>query len=319
MYRKFIPAYLKGLDRWFWQRRSQLGAKLSVVLLLLPPALFGVLYFGWGALVVILASVISCWTMAILIRWANNEPITLFHPGSIITGLLIGMTCGPMLPLYMIIVGACVAEFLGKVILRNGRDNIFNPAVLGRSAIAILETVDPVPYADLSTGASTLFKSAGGIIRPEYIDAFMGTSKGAIGETSALILIIVGYLMLRYVVIKRHAALAAIITVLIAVWVLPPVADVVGHAPWVMDPFLFLIGGPMLLLSFFFVTDPVTTPNTIAGATVFGIGVGLFAVLGKLYTNIAGVEMYGILIMNMFTPFLNRLTFSLKNMSHGYE
>ena len=306
--------YLNKVDEWFWFWRGELGAKRSVIALLLAPAIFGALYFGWSSLAVLIVSVLSCMAVGILIRKINGESFAFFHPGSVLTGLLIGVTCGAALPFYMIIVGACVAEFLGKILLRNNKGNIFNPAVLGRSAIAILETVDPVPYADLSTGASTLFKNAGGVVPPEYINAFLGTTKGAIGETSALILIIVGFLLLRYVVIKRHAAIAAILTVPIAVWVLPPSADVVGHAPWVMDPFLFLIGGPMLLLSLFFVTDPVTSPNTLAGALIFGIGVGLMAVLGKLYTTVAGVEMYGILIMNIFTPYLNKLTFGVQAM-----
>ncbi len=115
--------------------------------------------------------------------------------------------------------------------------------------------------------------------------------------------------MLRYVVVKWHGALAMIITVPIAVAIFPPTSEIVGHAPWVVDPVLFLIGSPVLLLALFFVTDPATTPNTVAGGVLFGVGVGILAVLGKLYTSIAGVEMYGILLMNILTPFLNKITF----------
>jgi electron transport complex protein RnfD len=198
---------------------------------------------------------------------------------------------------------------LALLLLRGKRSNCFNPAVIGRTAIAILETIDPIEYADISTGASTLFKEAGGLLPPEYINALLGLTKGSIGETSAIILMITGFIMLRYVAVKWQGAVAMIITVPIAVALLPATPEIVGHAPWVVNPILFLIGSPTLLLALFFVTDPATSPNTVAGNVLFGIGVGLFAVLGKLYTSIAGVEMYGILLMNLVSPWLNQLSF----------
>jgi electron transport complex protein RnfD len=301
-----LAATVNGL---FLRWRSRFGAKNCVIQLVLAPTAFGIWYFGLGALAVVSTAVVTCYITGLVLCLMEGRSPRWNHPGSILTGLLIGLTCGAATPLYMIVVGGIVAEFLGKTVLTGARGNFLNPAVLGRTAIAILETIDPIEYADLSTGASTLFKEAGGLLEPETINALLGFTKGAIGETSAVILLIVGVIMLRYVVIKRHAAIAMIITVPIAVAILPPTPEIVGHAPWVVNPFLFLIGGPTLLLALFFVTDPATTPNTVAGSILFGVGVGLFAVLGKLYTTIAGVEMYGILVMNLLTPYLNRLSF----------
>jgi electron transport complex protein RnfD len=177
--------------------------------------------------------------------------------------------------------------------------------VLGRTAIAILETYDPIPYADLATGASLLFKEAGGLLPPSYWDAFLGLTKGAIGETSTLLLLIVGIVMLRYVVIKREAAIAMILTVPVMVFLLPDTVEIVGHAPWISEPLVYLLGGPTLLMAFFFLTSPEATPNTVRGGIVFGIGVGVLSVLGRMYTSIPGVEMYAILIMNLTVPLLN--------------
>lgn len=307
-----LTGYIQEVDKQFVRWRAAYGAKNCVIQLLILPTVFGLFYFGVDALFVVATSVSVCYLTGIFICRLENRHFKWNHSGSVLTGLLIGLTCGTATPLYMIVVGSVVAEFLGKVVLRGWRGNYLNPAVVGRSAIAILETVDPIKYADLSSGASTLFKNAGGLIEPEYIDPFLGLTRGSIGETSALILFITGFIMLRYVVIKWHASIAMIITVAVAVAVLPVTSEIVGHAPWVVDPVLFLIGGPTLLLALFFVTDPATTPNTVAGSIIFGIGVALFAVFGKLYTTIAGVEMYGILIMNALTPYLSQLTFEKK-------
>lgn len=289
--------------------RQRLGAKWSTFILLLPLALFGSLYFGLAAFGVLLAATLSTMVAGALIQWSNGGRVRLCNPGSMVTGLLIGLTLSPQTPLYMIIIGGFVAEFLGKQAapaLSGGRIKyLFNPAVLGRSAIALLETFDPIPYADLATGASLLFKEAGGLPPPSYWDAFLGVTRGAIGETSTLLLLIVGFLMLRYVVLKREAAIAMLLAVPLTVFLLPDTAEIVGHAPWVGEPLVYLLGGPTLLIAFFFLTAPETSPNTVRGNILFGIGVGVLSVLGRLHTTIPGAEMYAILLMNLAVPWLD--------------
>jgi len=291
------------------EMRQTLGAKWCTFLLLLPPALFGSVYFGWDAFWVLLVSTLSAMAAGALIQWSNGGPLRLFNPGSMVTGLLIGLTLSPQTPFYMIIVGGFVAEYLGKQALpalSGGRIRyLFNPAVLGRSAIALLETWDPIPYTDATTGASLLFKEAGGLLQPSYWDAFFGFTKGSIGETSTLLLLIVGFLMLRYVVIKREAAIAMILAVPMTVFLLPDTVEVVGHAPWVSQPLVYLLGGPTLLMAFFFLTAPETTPNTVRGNILFGVGVGVLSVLGRMHTSIPGAEMYAILLMNLTVPWLD--------------
>lgn len=294
--------------------RQRLGARWCTFLLLLPLALFGSLHFGLQAFGVLLAATLSTMVAGALIQWSNHGPLRWFNPGSMITGLLMGLTLSAQTPLYMIVIGAFVAEFIGKQAvpaLTRGRIRyLLNPAVLGRTAIALLETADPIPYADLSTGASLLFKEAGGLLPPSYWDAFLGLSKGAIGETSTLLLLIVGYLMLRYVVIKREAAIAMLLSVPLTVFLLPDTAEIVGHAPWVGQPLVYLLGGPTLLMAFFFLTSPEASPNTVRGGILFGAGVGVLSVLGRIHTTIPGAEMYAILIMNLMVPLFDRRRFA---------
>ncbi|MCW8935019.1 MAG: RnfABCDGE type electron transport complex subunit D [Gammaproteobacteria bacterium] len=293
--------------------RQTVGAKWSTFILLLPLAIFGSIYFGINAFFVLLVSTLSTMLAGAIIQWSNGGVVKIFNPGSMITGLLMGLTLSPLTPFYMIIIGGFVAEYIGKQALpalsKGKIGNIFNPAVLGRAVIAVLENFDPVPYADLASGASLLFKEAGGMLQPYYWDAFLGFTKGSIGETSTLLLLIVGFLMLRYVVIKREAAITMLLTVPVMVFILPETPEIVGHAPWMSEPLVYLMGGPTLLMAFFFVTAPETSPNTIKGGIVFGMGVAVLSVLGKMYTSIAGVEMYAILIMNLMIPLLNSKRF----------
>lgn len=298
---------LRKLDQRLRGLRARLGAKWSLVLLLMPPALFGVIYSGPRAALVLAVAVAACMAFGILGRVLAGQPFRWLHPGSLISGLLIGLTCSADIPLYMLIVGAAVAEFIGKGVLPGTR-NPFNPAVLGRAAIGLLEWFFPPVYGtDADSGATVLFKEAGGHARPELWDAFWGTTPGAIGETSAILLILCGVLLLRYVIVKWQAAVALLVTVPLAVLALPVTPEIVGHAPWVHNPLYYLLGGSTLFTAVYFATDPRTTPNSRLGGILFGLGAGVIGVLGKYYTAIPGFEMAGILVMNLLTPWLDRL------------
>lgn len=301
--------------------RGKLGAKWCLIALLIPPTAFGIWQFGSEAAMVLAVSVVGCMLAGALPRLFAGERFQLFHPGSIITGLLLGLTLSSTTPAYMIIVGVLFAQLPGKFRWKLLSRNPFNPAALGRTAIAVLEYIDPSVHGawnkvDSVSGASALFKDAGGHMRPYLSDVFIGFTRGAIGETSDLVLLPVGVLLLWFVVKKRDAALAMICSVPLLVLALPPGADVVGHAPWAMNPVMYFFSSNTLLLAFFFTTDPVTTPNTRVGGLLFGIGVATIGVCGRLYTQIPGAEMYAILIMNLFTPGLDFIGRAITGLKH---
>ncbi len=303
---------LRDSGRKLRRLRGRLGAKWCVIALLIPPALFGVWQFGPRAALVLTVSVAGCLVAGALPRALAGERYQIFHPGSLITGLLLGLTLSATTPVYMIVVGVLVAQLPGKFRWSWLKRNPFNPAALGRTAVAMLEFIDPGVHTawdkvDVVSGASALFKDAGGHLRPYLSDVFMGFTRGAIGETSDAVLIPVGILLLWLVVTKRAAPLAMICSVPLLVLALPPGADVVGHAPWAMNPVMYLFSSNTLLLALFFATDPVTTPHTRVGGLLFGIGAAAIGVCGRLYTTIPGAEMYGILAMNLATPALDTI------------
>ncbi len=282
-----------------------------VVGLLAPPSVFGIVRFGPRAAVVLAVAVATCVAASVLPRRLAGHPWRLVNPGTLVTGLLLGLTLSADIPLYMVVVGGLVAELPGKHRPRRLGNNLLNPAALGRAAVAVLELLSPGFHTDLSTGASPLYKEAGGRLSPALVDTLLGLTPGAIGETCTVILAGVGAVLLGVVVIKRHAALAMLVTVPLVVTFAPDTPIIAGHAPWILDPVVYLASGPTLLYAVFFATDPSTTPNTPAGGVVFGVGAGARGVLGRLYTEIPGSEMWAILAMNALTPAIDRLVLRL--------
>ena len=64
----------------------------------------------------------------------------------------------------------------------------------------------------------------------------------------------------------------------------------------------------MLLGAFFMATDYVTTPITTKGKIVFGIGCGILTFVIRYWANMPEGCSFSILLMNLLTPYIDRLT-----------
>ena len=69
-----------------------------------------------------------------------------------------------------------------------------------------------------------------------------------------------------------------------------------------------ILAGGVMLGAIFMATDYVTTPTTELGKLVFGIGCGLLTVMIRLYGSYPEGVSFAILIMNIVTPHIDRLT-----------
>ena len=63
-----------------------------------------------------------------------------------------------------------------------------------------------------------------------------------------------------------------------------------------------------MLGAFFMATDMVTNPVTLKGRWVFGIGCGLLTVFIRKWGGYPEGVSYSILLMNVVTPLIDRLT-----------
>jgi electron transport complex protein RnfD len=134
---------------------------------------------------------------------------------------------------------------------------------------------------------------------------FVGDINGSIGETSALALLIGGLYLLYRRVITWHIPVSYIGVVAVYAAIL----HIASPAQSLPIP-VHLLSGGLLLGAFFMATDMVTTPVTRRGLLIFGAGCGLLTMI--LRTVVSGSYPEGvsfaILIMNAFTPLINRAT-----------
>ncbi|MCL1818658.1 MAG: RnfABCDGE type electron transport complex subunit D [Spirochaetaceae bacterium] len=104
----------------------------SVFFCLLPAALWGVYIFGlWAAAIVCMAIASSVAAEALCSRLAGH-PLTLWDGSACVTGLLIGMTMPPEVPLYVPFFASLFAIGVVKWTFGGLGRNWMNPALAGR-------------------------------------------------------------------------------------------------------------------------------------------------------------------------------------------
>ena len=137
---------------------------------------------------------------------------------------------------------------------------------------------------------------AAGAANPGVLGMFLGNHAGSLGETCALTLLIGGaYLVVRKV-ISWHIPVAYIGTV--------AVVSLIAQ----QDLSIQLMGGGLLLGAIFMATDYATSPMTNAGKLVYGVGCGLLTMMIRLWGATPEGVSYAILLMNILTPHIDKLT-----------
>jgi len=300
-----------------------------VIYALIPALIGGIYFFGLSALLIVLTSVLGCcFTEWLLGGRGSLKSSSLGDGSAIVTGMLLGMTLPPGLPLWMAFLGGAMAIIIGKAIFGGLGQNIFNPSLVGR---AFLQAAFPVALTTWS-----VHSNAGGFLtlrgdnfalpflKPSFdavsaatplaamkfestptgvSDLFLGATSGSIGETSAVLLLLGG----GYLTYRRFLNWRIPLGIFASVFVLATALNLVNGEVYPSGGFHLFSGG-LVLGALFMATDPVTSPVTPRGCWIFAAGVGVLAVLIRQFSGLPEGVMYSILLMNGATPLIDRWT-----------
>ena len=233
------------------------------------------------------------------------------NEGYLVTGLLIPMIMPVDIPLWMVGVSVAFAVLIGKEAFGGTGMNILNPALTARAfAFFAYPTymsgnqvwVSEASNVDGVSGETILGMLASGNSPVQYsvMEMFIGSIPGSIAETSTL-MVLIGAAILIYTGVGSWRIM---------------VGSIIGAA---VTGFLFNLWGANELMSFswfnhlivggfafgivFMATDPVSAAQTLKGKWIYGLLVGVFCILIRVF-NPAYPEgvMLAILLMNVFAP-----------------
>ena len=292
---------------------------LDVVIALIPAVICSVVFYGWQELLVLGVSVASC----VLLEWAITKymlkaPSTIGDLSAVITGILLALNVPYTTPWWVIFIGAVVAIGVAKMTFGGIGQNIWNPALVGRVFLLVsfptYMTTWSAPKglfgADAVSGATPLGAIQEGLMQGstvqeltsayDYKDLLFANLGGSAGEVCALALL-AGFLYLCCrKVIKPWITLSILCTVAVTsliFWGINPARFT--------DPLFNLLTGGLILGACFMATDYVTSPMSVKGGIVFGIGIGFLTMMIRYFGSYPEGVSFAILIMNSVVPLLN--------------
>ncbi len=282
----------------------------NVLIALIPAFLVSLYFFGVGALVVTLTSVVACVLFEYLIqKFILKVKPTVSDGSAILTGVLLAFNVPANLPIWIILIGALVAIGIGKMSFGGLGNNIFNPALVGRVFLLISFPVQmttwPKPdvlttqYLDAETAATPLGLLKQGLpIEATTTDMLLGNVGGSLGEIGAIALLIGFAYMLITKVITWHIPVSILATAFIFSWL--------TNGFEATEALQQLLLGGMLLGAIFMATDYVTSPMTHKGMVIYGICIGLLTIIIRRWGAYPEGMSFAILIMNAVTPLINK-------------
>lgn len=306
----------------------------EVVFTLIPVVIASYFFFGLGSLLVVVSATLGG-AITEYVFTSGDKWKSIKDGSALITGMLLGLSLPPGFPLWMAFLGGVVAIGMGKAIWGGLGQNVFNPALVGRAFLqaafptaittwsapnggwfSLRGTNAALPFfqgesIDAVSGATALSKMKFDHDFVSTIDLFLGGVNGSAGETSGLILLIMGIYLLWRKIINWRIPLSILGTVIIVSGIFHMIDSSLYPSPGFM-----LFSGGLMLGTIYMATDLVTSPITPKGLWIYGFGIGLLVVMIRLFGGLPEGVMYAILLMNAATPLINRYT---KIKPYGYR
>ncbi len=238
------------------------------------------------------------------------------NEGFLVTSMLYTLILPPDVPLWQVALGISFGVVIGKEVFGGTGKNFLNPALVGRAFLyfaypaymsgdTIWTPVDGFSGATaLAVSASDGYQqlAANGIT---WMDAFLGTIQGSLGETSTLACMI----GLAFLLVTKIANWRLIVGCLGGMIGFSLLLNAIGSdtnpmfaMPWYWH---LVLGGYAFGLAFM-VTEPVSASHTNLGRYIYGALIGFMVVMIRVM-NPAFPEgmMLAILFGNVFAPLID--------------
>ena len=278
---------------------------LDVVVALLPALAVGTWILGFRALAVTAVSMVSAVGAEWLYCKVTGKQNTLRDCSALVTGMLLALTLPVSVPFGIVVLGSVFAIVFAKCMCGGLGQNIFNPALAARAFLMLLFPAALTHYETIDgfSSATPLHR----MVMPtlpdnSLMDMFLGRIPGSIGELSALALLLGGVFLVARKVISLKIPLAYLGSVAVLTFVFSKTGNPIS---WMLYS---LLGGGVMLGAIFMATDYATSPVTPMGQILYGIGCGALTVFFRYYGLFPEGVTYAILLMNLATWGIDRIT-----------
>ena len=300
-----MPALLFGMYNIGYQNYAAAGTLDSA-------SFFSLFFYGFLAVLpkILVSYIVGLGIEFAWAQWKGEE----IQEGFLVSGILIPMIIPVNCPLWILAIAVAFAVIIGKEIFGGTGMNIFNPALICRAflffAYPSMMSGDKVWVADEKilglgntlvdgfTQATPLAEVGQGIMpNASLCDMICGFIPGSIGETSIIAIALGACLLL----ITGIASWKTMVSVFVGGAAMAALFSALGSTtiPW----YEHLVLGGFAFGAVFMATDPVTSARTETGKWIYGLLIGVMAIVIRVMNpGYPEGMMLAILLMNMFAP-----------------
>jgi len=237
-----------------------------------------------------------------------------FSEAFLVTGLLFALTLPPTIPLWQVAIGISFGLVFAKEVFGGVGRNFMNPALASRAFIYFAYPAQMTGDAawtaiDGVSGATALGQFAAAQpghtldgLNFTWLQAFLGTIPGSMGETSALACLIGAFILLITGIAPWRVIASTLIGALLCACYYYLHGSTVNPL-YGIPPHWHLVVGGLAFGLVFMATDPVSAAHTPVGQWLYGLLIGVLAIMIRV-ANPAFPEgvMLAILLGNVFAP-----------------
>lgn len=203
---------------------------------------------------------------------------------------------------YAMLISSIAASLMGRALFGGFGYTIFNPAGVGRAVFMASFTATGVDALSSATPTTIMANQYHWLQAFDLKTLWFGTYLGSIGETSTILILLVGAWLIYRGVIDWRVPVVYLATLAILGFI---VACIV-HEGYLWMPLTQIAIGGAAFGAVFMLTDPVTSPVSPAGRVIFAFGAAILTFVVRLAGNLPEGCVLAILLMNMMTPWIDQ-------------
>ena len=272
---------------------------MDVCIALLPALVGSIVFFGLRALLLVVVSVVTCVAGEAIWQICHKQKLTINDFSAVVTGMLLAYNLSSETSLWAVILAGLFSMIVVKQMFGGIGNNVFNPALLGRLFLMVVYPMElmkyKVPSGVDAVSTATILSAVKHKTECSYtvLDAFFGKVPGALGETSALLLLL-GF---AYLIWKKEVNVSVSAAFFATIVVLSLITE--------QNPMMQLFAGGTILGGCFMLTDYNLSGKH--GKWLYGILAGIIVMAIRQWGVYPEGVCFGILIVNCLSVLIDNI------------
>lgn len=276
-----------------------------IIFALLPSGIFGVLSYGFHAALLIAVTCASAIVTQILFELITKKPLAVKDCRILLNGLLVSYCLPPTVEWQIGALGGAICALLMELSLHFFQRNIVSPIIFTR---LILMWIFPEELSLYMIDGLTMATPLAALKEGQSVDTLymiLGKTGGCIGEASVLLLCLGAIFLIAMEIIDFRVSGMY----LFSFAAFMAVFGGEGLSSYYLTA--HLAGGGFMLALWFIAPAYSTLPMTRRGRLIYGVVLGVFTGISRLYGPAPENLCYALLAANLFVPMIESISQSL--------